>query len=437
MTTVETTWTRPRLRPGIVLGPGQWRGEKLVHHVKDPETGWYYRVGPREHFLLARMDGTRTLDELAAEYAEVFHRRLGPESWQQLFGMLHRRQLLDGATDPAELARLAATAAESAAKAKRGPLSARIPLFDPERLFDRVLPALRPVFTWWFVIPALATVLALIGYVALHLSELTAVVTGGHRPLAAILAAVVITWAIVFLHECAHGLACRHFGGRVTEIGMMWRFPIFAPYCKVDDVVLFTPRRRVATAFAGIFVSLLALLPFAAIWLWADPGVLRDLAATILLFGTAAASIGLVPFLRLDGYYMLSHALNLVDLRADSYQFWGRLLRGGPRTVAGYRPRDRVVYATYGLASLLFGVTLLVLLVRYWYVSLATWTSPFWAVTILAVEAVLVVAAIGYLYRRRARAATDEGAPEASTPEPVTPKASSPAPAAGPAPDAG
>ncbi|WDZ84154.1 hypothetical protein [Micromonospora cathayae] len=419
MTTVEQTWTRPRLRSGVVLGPGQWRGEKLVHHVKDPETGWYYRVGPREHFLLARMDGTRTLDELAAAYAAEFGRQLGPANWQQLFAMLHRRQLLDGATDPAEIARLTATAAESKAQAKRGPLSARFPLFDPERLFDRVLPALRPVFSWWFVVPALAAVLALTGYVALHLTELSEAVTGGRRPVAAIVAAVLITWSIVFLHECAHGLACRHFGGRVTEIGVMWRFPIVAPYCKVDDVVLFTPRRRVATAFAGIFVSLLALLPFAAVWLWAAPGVLRDLAATILLFGTAAALIGLVPFLRLDGYYMLSHALNLVDLRTDAYRFWGRLLRGGPRAVAGYRSRDRVAYAGYGLASLVFGVTLLVLLVRYWYESLATWVGPFWSVTILAVEAVLAVGALGWLHRRRSRNATttDTGTVTAPGPE--------------------
>ena len=47
MTTVEaaagtgsaTVWSRPRLRPEVRLGSGQWRGEKLIHHVKDPVTG--------------------------------------------------------------------------------------------------------------------------------------------------------------------------------------------------------------------------------------------------------------------------------------------------------------------------------------------------------------------------------------------------------------
>ncbi|MEV6815803.1 M50 family metallopeptidase [Micromonospora sp. NPDC051296] len=402
MTTVDATWTQPRLRDGIVLGPGQWRDGKLVHHVKDPDTGWYYRVGPREHFLMSRMDGTRSLDELAGEYAAAYQRRLGPENWQQLFGMLHQRQLLHGATDPEELARLTASNAASVAKAKRGPLSARLPLFDPERLFTRLLPWLAPVFSWWFVVPALVAVLAVAGYVALHLSELADGVTGGGRPLPAILAAVVITWAIVFLHECAHGLTCRYFGGRVTEIGVMWRFPLVAPYCKVDDVVLFTPRRRVATAFAGVFVSMLALLPFAAIRLWSTPGgLLYDLAGTMLIFGTAAAALNLVPFLRLDGYYMLSHALNLIDLRGDSYRFYGQLLRRGPGAVRAHRPRDRVAYALYGLASAVFAATVLTLLVRYWYDTLARWVGSGWSVTILLAEAAVLATLLAYLARRR------------------------------------
>src|SRR5690606_24043962 len=114
MTTVDTTWKRPRLRPEVRLGPAQRRGRGVAQHVKDPVTGWYYRIGPREHFLLSRMDGSRSLEELGAEYAATFGRRLGQDSWQQLFAMLHKRQLLAGATDDAELARLSAAAARNA-----------------------------------------------------------------------------------------------------------------------------------------------------------------------------------------------------------------------------------------------------------------------------------------------------------------------------------
>ncbi|MET8094605.1 M50 family metallopeptidase [Micromonospora sp. NPDC005220] len=402
MTTAEQTWTTPRLRADVVLGPAQWRDGKLVHHLLDRTTGWFYRVGPREHFLLSRMDGTRSLADLETEYAEAYQRRLGPASWQQLFGMLHQRQLLDGATDTEALARLTATAAENAARARRGPLSARLPLFGPERLFDRVLPWLRPVFSWWFVLPALALVLVIAGYVGTHVTELAAVLDSGGRGLVGLAVSMAITWVVVFLHECAHGLTCRYFGGRVPEIGVMWRFPLLAPYCKVDDLVLFTRRQRVAVAFAGIFVSMLALTPAAVLW-YAGPrtGVVHATAGSVLLFGTATAAMNLVPVLRLDGYHMLGHALNLVDLRGDTYRFWGRLLRGGPAAVRYGRRRDRVTYASYGLLSAAFLATVLVLLVHYWYVTLARWVGGGWSVAILVAEALLIVGLLGVVARRR------------------------------------
>lgn len=410
MTTVDTTWTRPRLRPDVRLGPAQRRGEGVVHHVKDPRTGWYYRIGPREHFLLSRMDGRRSLDELGAEYAATFGRRLGEESWRQLFGMLHQRQLLDGATDEAALARLAATAARNAARTRRGPLLARFPLFDPDRMFARVGPWLAVLFRPGFVVPALLAVLALAGYVGYAWSGLAEAAFAGPRGWLTIVPGVLVAWAIVFLHESAHGLTCWHFGGRVREIGLMWRFPMLAPYCKVDDVVLLTPGRRVATAFAGVFVSMLALLPFAGLWALAPEGhPVRRLAASVLVFGTVTAGINLVPFLRLDGYYMLSHALNLADLRGESYRFYGRLLRGGPAAVSGYPRRDAVAYASYGAASVVFGLTVIVLLVRFWHASLTTWFGSTWATLLLVAEGILLALLLGYAARRRSRGTAASG----------------------------
>lgn len=419
MSTAEAVQSRPRLRSGVVLGPATRRGDTVVHHVKDPLTGWYYRIGPREYFLLSRMDGTRTLEELSAAYLHAFGRQLGPASWQQLFGMLYRRQLLDGATDEQALAQLTASAAAGAARAKRGPMQARFPLFDPDRLFNRVGPALAPLFNRWFVIPALLAVVALAGYVGYEWSALNATLGSGRRSILTIALAVLIAWAIIFLHECAHGLTCWHYGGQVKEIGLMWRFPLLAPYCKVDDVVLLSRGQRIATAFAGVFVSMLALLPVAVIWRFSTSGtVLYDLTGSLLLFGTVAAGMNLVPFLRLDGYYMLTHALNLTDLRTETYRFYGRLMRGGPGAVAGYPRRDQVAYALYGLASVIFVGVLGTLLVRLWYTSLRGWVGSTWAVTILVAEAVLLGLFFWYALRRsrrKAAAAGTTGSPTATT----------------------
>src|SRR6266508_3750629 len=106
---------------------------------------------------------------------------------------------------------------------------------------------------------------------------------------------------------------------------------------------------------AGAFASLLLLLPVVPVWALAPAGgALRQLAASVLLFGSAGAWLTLVPFLQLDGYFMLSHALGVQHLRAESYRYWLYRLRRGP--TGAYARRDARIYAWYGAASVLFDV---------------------------------------------------------------------------------
>jgi putative peptide zinc metalloprotease protein len=401
-------YVRPRLRPGVVFGPAQRRGDAVIHHVKDPVTGWFYRVGPREHFLMSRMDGTRGIQDLEAEYAEAFDRRLGPAHWQQLFAMLHRRQLLDGATDGAALAALKESSEAAGRSARRGPLLARFPLVDPDHMLDRIVPRLGFLYSPWFVLPALFAVVAVQAMVVLRWRDLVEHIGGGPRAWFAMGLSVLLAWLVITVHELAHGLTCKHFGGSVPEIGVLWRFPILAAYCKTDDVVLLPVRHRIYVAFAGVFASLVVLVPFAGLWLLAPAGTVpHSIAASVLLFGSGSALLNFVPFLRMDGYHILTHALNLVDLRLESYRFWGRLLRGGPAAVRGYPRRDRISYAVYGVATLAFVLGLGTLLVRLWYHSLSVWIGPVAAVAILATEGLLLVALLWYgrrWARRRAAA---------------------------------
>ncbi|MBR7679190.1 peptidase M50, partial [Streptomyces daliensis] len=76
----------------------------------------------------------------------------------------------------------------------------------------------------------------------------------------------VFLWFSICLHELAHGVAARHYGGVVSEIGLRWRFPAMMMYCTVDNY-LFLPglRAKLVVAAAGAYVNLALLLPF-ALW---------------------------------------------------------------------------------------------------------------------------------------------------------------------------
>lgn len=400
----ELAEATPALRDGVRLGREHRRADVVVHHIKDPETGWFYRVGPREHAILSMMDGRRTVAEIGTEYAERFDRRLGPQQWQQVFTMLGTRQLLAGAVHPEALARLRAARAEDE-RTRRSVLRRRMPLVRPGPLFGRLAPRLGALFSPWFVVPALAAVLAMLVYVLGRIGELRADLAAGPGLWVYLGPTLVVSWLLLVIHESAHGLTCTRFGGQVGELGVMWRFPIVAPYCKTDDVVLMSRWHGVATAFAGVFANLVALLPFALAHLLAEPGgALRGFCAGVLLFGTLSSLVNLVPFLQLDGYHMINNALGTLDLRAESYKYCAALLKDRA-SVRGYPTRDRWAYAIYAAASLLFTLGVVGALAAVWFTTMRPWFGSVGAAVVLVVEAILVLALLGWAATRSRRRA--------------------------------
>lgn len=395
----------PALRDGVQLGRAHRRADAVVHHIKDPETGWFYRVGPREHAILSMMDGRRTVAEIGAEYAERFGRRLGTEHWQQVFTMLGTRQLLAGAVHPEALERLRAARAEDE-NTRRSVLRKRMPLVRPGPLFDRLAPRLGALFSPWFVVPALVAVLAMVVYVLSGFGELRADLAAGPGLWVYLGPALVVSWLLLVIHESAHGLTCTRFGGRVSDMGVMWRFPIVAPYCKTDDVVLMSRWHGVATAFAGVFANLVAMLPIALAHLLAEPGgALRGFCAGVLLFGTLSSLVNLVPFLQLDGYHMINNALGTLDLRGESYKYCAALLKDRA-SVRGYPTRDRWAYTVYGVASLLFTLGVVAVLAVVWFTTMRPWFGPVGAAVVLVVEAILILALLGWAVTRGRRRAS-------------------------------
>ncbi|MEU3248988.1 peptidase M50, partial [Streptomyces sp. NPDC006875] len=91
---------RPRVRGDIVFGPSLVRGTGRIHLLMDPVTGRRLEIGHKEHFIIARLDGSHSLDEIGHAYAREFGARLGEAQWGQLLRLLHGRDLLDGGRAP-------------------------------------------------------------------------------------------------------------------------------------------------------------------------------------------------------------------------------------------------------------------------------------------------------------------------------------------------
>ncbi len=296
-------------------------------------------------------------------------------------------------------AALAATADEPPAR-RRNWLYLRLPLFDP----DRILSALEPVvrFLWTPVFAGLyVAVLALAGLVAwVHGTEIIA-----HIPALSIthVAGVLIVAAIfqTMLHELAHGLTCKHYGGRVPESGfLLILFFLPAMYVDVSDAWLFRNRRhRVLVSLAGPMLDLGVAATAVLAWRVMPPSDLRAGLVLLAIASSMSVVLNLNPLLRLDGYYVLSDLSGIPNLRQSAVQFLTGGLRRravGPDGTIDVTPRARgflLLYAVLSITYMAFVLSILGRIVLAW----ASRIAGLWGIAI-------TVTIVLYLLRRPLRA---------------------------------
>lgn len=396
---------RPALRPRVLLSDPLLDGAATVHLIKDAETGSSFKVGPKEHFLIARMDGERSLAEIGEEYAEEYGRRLGDAHWKRLLGLLGAKGLLAAGADaspgpstapppgaigspgapaavpPGAAASMGSSAAGPGSPAavppgaaasgratasvppapappvpeKRTLLRGSLPLVaDADATTARLHRAVGFLLAPAVLAPLLALTLAMEAVVLVRAGELLLAVRGLLANPVLLTGTAVLLWVSTALHELAHGVVARHHGGRVSEIGLRWRLPAVIMYCTVDDYLYFgTRRHRIATAAAGAVMNLIFLLPFCALWLFAPLDDATHAAfAALLLLGSVQALVMLVPLPPLDGYRIASQLAGATGLAASTGVYLRLALRRSPEA-AGYPRRARIAYPAYAGATAL------------------------------------------------------------------------------------
>ncbi|MFD9126226.1 peptidase M50 [Kitasatospora sp. NPDC059571] len=353
---------RPARRTDLLVGPPVLRGPVELHLVKDPVGGGRYELRAKEWFVLCRLDGRRTLREVGEEYARRFGSRLGDAHWEHLLRLLYGRGLMaDGPRpDPRPVAGPAGTTGPEVRRRSTVLSGSTRLVADAPALLDRLHARTAFARTRWFGTLLLALSGALTVLLAARTGELLRDLGRLSEQPVLLLAVGTVLWTSLALHELAHGVVGRAYGGRVTEIGLRWRLPVTYLYCRVEDVPFFARRRhQVATAAAGAVANLAFLLPCYPVWLVLPDGSARHGLGGLLLLGAAMGLANLVPLPPLDGYKLLGYALGVSRLAEGSRRFLrlaavGAAGRG--EGIAAYGTRARLVYGGYGLlAGLLLG----------------------------------------------------------------------------------
>ncbi|MFE9239875.1 metalloprotease [Streptomyces sp. NPDC007007] len=364
---------RPALRPRVLLSGPLLDGAATVHLIKDAESGNSFKVGAKEHFLIARMDGERSLAEIGEAYAGEYGRRLADAHWQQLLALLGAKGLLSGApgpkpasappksasasalSKPAPASALPKPASASALPEKRTLLRGSLPLVaDADATTARLQRVCGFLLAPVVLVPLLGLVLAMEAVVVARSGDLLLAVKGLLTNPVLLTGTAVLLWVSTALHELAHGVVARHHGGRVAEIGLRWRLPAVIMYCTVDDYLyLGTRRHRIATAAAGAVMNLVFLLPFCALWLFAPlDDATHEAFAALLLLGSVQAFTMLVPLPPLDGYRIACQIAGATGLAASAGGYLRLALRRAPEAAA-YPRRARIAYPVYAAVTVL------------------------------------------------------------------------------------
>lgn len=320
----ETTAPLPAMREDLhVQRVGAYRDGAPRFRIHDPLRNRYFELGLIEVELLAQWRQGATAVELAAGVSQQYDSYVDPQDVLVLRNFLIQHQLVDGSGGAGYLMLRDMFR-------RRGQqhwllwllhsyLFFRIPLVRPDAWLVRMLPYARSLVAWPCRIALLAIALATPVMVAREWTEYTASLAGLFT-FNGLLASAVAAFFAKILHELGHAFVARHHGVRVPVMGLAFLvlWPVF--YTDTSDSwKLADHKARFRIAAAGIATELAIALVCLLLWTVTPPGGLRTalffLSTTSILI---TLSINASPFMRFDGYFLLSDAMDFPNLHERS-----------------------------------------------------------------------------------------------------------------------
>lgn len=196
----------------------------------------------------------------------------------------------------------------------------RIPLLRPDRWLSRHVEAVAPLYSRRFFLLTLGA-LVLGGFECFRQwDHFSATLVDTFSLKGAVGYAVALTF-VKTLHELGHAFTAKRKGCRVPTMGLAFLVMWPVAYTDVNEVWKLRARRdRLAVGAAGIVTELVVAAWSTLLWGLLPDGALRD--AVFLLATTTWIStlvINASPFMRFDGYFLLSDFLDFPNLHARAF----------------------------------------------------------------------------------------------------------------------
>jgi putative peptide zinc metalloprotease protein len=333
-------------------------GDEPCYVIEDATASRFYRVGVSEYTFLSLLDGNTSIADAVAHCAT----QLGADSITETQAAALCSWLIQNSLASTTQSRSSTRLIEKseAADSRRmrewlNPISLKLPLGSPDRLVRAIAPWTSWVFgSLGFVIWMLACAIG--GYnVFANWDKLT---SGGQ-----LLSADNWLWlgitclALKLLHEVAHSVACRRFGGETREAGLLLLLFIPLPYVDVTSAWRFGSKwHRIIVSAAGMYVEAFVAALAAIVWTHTTSEIVQHHAINVLATaGFVTILFNMNPLMRFDGYYILSDLFDLPNLGTHGQQDLHYLARRWLLDIKTNRPQwpegRGAVVRLYGIAA--------------------------------------------------------------------------------------
>jgi putative peptide zinc metalloprotease protein len=358
---------------GIFPGPPALDGSP-TWTLHDPARNRFYRLGWPEFEIISRWD-SGTIAALIQRLDSETMLQIEREDIEALIRFLLNFDLLrvSGPQATANLVRKAEQQRESWGHwLLHNYLFTRIPLVRPDRFLSETYRYVRWVHSRQFALAVIATGLLGLYLIARQWDTFL------HTFVDLFTVAGAVSFGITLMclkvvHELGHAYTAKRFGCRVPNMGVALLVMVPVLYTDVNEAWKLTSRRqRLAIGMAGVTAELCCAAIAACLWGFLPDGPMRS-AAFLVATTTWVTTVllNLSPFMRYDGYYVLSDLLETPNLHTRAFalaRWWLRESLFGfgdsvPEELPVNRRRLLIVFAFVTWVyrfSLFFGIALVV-----------------------------------------------------------------------------
>jgi putative peptide zinc metalloprotease protein len=364
----------PRVHPDVVFREHIDDGKPVIRAYV-PGIDAMFTFTPENWGLIRLFDGQRSYAEVAELYSAESGVAYSEETVREFAASVEALNFWYRTPQEKNIKLMQKTADErrrlQKKKSRWGDLSQiTFPAVNPDKFLTWVYRQISFVYKPWFTALTLLGLAFAAGVFITHWSEVgrdsLEMYNFADKNWFDLAAFWIIASTLGCIHECGHGLTCKHYGAPVPAMGFLLIYLTPAFYTDTTAGEVKANRfERLMIAVSGVWVELIICAMVTPIWWGTAPNTaIHDFAYTIILFtGIAVVLINWNPLMKLDGYYILCDLLGISDLKEASTLYLSTWVKrnvwGLPVDVPYVPARRRPGFVVYAILSGLYSYSVL------------------------------------------------------------------------------